>query len=68
MRFVDRVGRAAHAQAIAVDAQRNGHEAFERGQVAIEVPAERQRVAQTRQFEDPLRLRLSQGNRSASVG
>jgi hypothetical protein len=46
----------AYPQMVAVEMQRDRHEALERGQVPVEVTAERERVAQTGEFENPLGL------------
>jgi hypothetical protein len=44
--------------------QGDGHQALERDEIAVEMAAEVERVAQTRQFEDL--FRLSQGARRSA--
>jgi hypothetical protein len=57
LRRLDVGGRAAEVQFVAVQAHDDRNESLERSEIPIEVTAEVQRVAQTRQLENALRLR-----------
>jgi len=57
------LGCAANAQFVAVDVKCDRDQAFERDEITVEVPAKIQMVAESREFEDLLRRRVSQGAR-----
>jgi serine phosphatase RsbU (regulator of sigma subunit) len=63
MRRLHGLGRAAHAQFVAVEVERDRNQTFERDQITVEVTAEIQMVAESREFEDLLRRPVSQGAR-----